>query len=415
MTRDRGILFYGILAMAVVALLVLPCWSQWGASSAGRGGQSCPPETCPTGQCPTQPVPWQPQQPQAAQQPTYSATPLSQYQRAAAPGDPTWVYLPVRRALSSNWTLDPVDYNGRDFGGPHETTHEINSKLRNAAGGSGWNACYVLGGRAALVHEPPVRLSAFAATVPMQDRGGGYSLYLVDQLRYWDDHPCYILDELSAYANGFQIYQATNNINASISLARYREFLRYADLLSDFCATNARGYDRTQFNAIVNYQRRRLTWLTGATPAAETPSPKPCKPAQPTIPSLPLPPVPVPLDPCRDIRDQLAKLQVEIETLKTRAPIPGPVGPAGKDGANGKDATATIVNLAAIDARLTAVEAATKLPLWIGTRKPDGSIWQEATPAMLGQTVWIEAFVIDKTPGPAISGGADPANQAPRK
>ena len=84
----------------------------------------------------------------------------------------------------------------------HETTHGINSELRNNYNKTGKhaNGLYVLGDKAVIVVDPNIRKSAIAAYVPKSLQGSRYSLYVTGQIE-WDDTPTYIFDEWVAYTN----------------------------------------------------------------------------------------------------------------------------------------------------------------------------------------------------------------------
>jgi hypothetical protein len=151
---------------------------------------------------------------------------------------------------------DIVAYNGRDYGGPHETTHDLNSKGRVAYPGR--NCCYLMNGRSAVVREPKVSLSSVAREVPRQYRTDTYNLYMVQQARYWEDTPTYILDELSAYMNGMECYRASGDVdNSHNSYIKAGEFLYFAQLLVGVVKRDDPSYDRTQLDRIVDYQLRR--------------------------------------------------------------------------------------------------------------------------------------------------------------
>lgn len=85
----------------------------------------------------------------------------------------------------------------------HETTHGINSHVRNeiADWRSDQNGFYVCEDRAVVLDEPDMRKSVVAGYVPSSLRGSRYDLYL-EGMGDWDDTPTYILDEFVAYTNG---------------------------------------------------------------------------------------------------------------------------------------------------------------------------------------------------------------------
>ena len=85
----------------------------------------------------------------------------------------------------------------------HETTHGINSHLRNHKNDSGRraNGFYVLRDRGVIIPEPPVRKSAAARFVPVSLREMRYKTYVTGS-QSWDDTPLYLFDEWVAYTNG---------------------------------------------------------------------------------------------------------------------------------------------------------------------------------------------------------------------
>ena len=85
----------------------------------------------------------------------------------------------------------------------HETTHGINSELRNNWNKTGKkaNGFYVLSDRAAIVVEPNIRKSDCAPYIPASLHGSRYDLYIAGQTE-WDDTPTYVFDEWIAYTNG---------------------------------------------------------------------------------------------------------------------------------------------------------------------------------------------------------------------
>ena len=85
----------------------------------------------------------------------------------------------------------------------HETTHGINSHVRNNFNDTGQqaNGFYVMEDRALILVEPAIRKSDINAYVPESLRGSRYDLYL-GGMWDWDDMPTYIWDEWVAYTNG---------------------------------------------------------------------------------------------------------------------------------------------------------------------------------------------------------------------
>lgn len=134
-----------------------------------------------------------------------------------APGVPQWIDVPTVRAEEAGLepTLadiqsrirDPNTYkDSRHVTWAHETTHGINSQIRNQPSSLSVpvNGFYVLNGKGIQLLEPGIKLRDIAEDVPTKLCGMAYQLYLVDQRKYWNDQPLYVLDEWSAYLNGLQ-------------------------------------------------------------------------------------------------------------------------------------------------------------------------------------------------------------------
>ena len=85
----------------------------------------------------------------------------------------------------------------------HETTHGINSYIRNKLNNT-WlkaNGFYILNNRAIIIVEPNILKSKVKNFVPLKLRGLRYKLY-VEGSSAWDDRPLYLWDEWVAYLNG---------------------------------------------------------------------------------------------------------------------------------------------------------------------------------------------------------------------
>ena len=81
----------------------------------------------------------------------------------------------------------------------HEGTHGIASQLRGKYQQPGF---YLLNNNAYLLKEPKTTLAAVATKIPRSLRGAVYQLYCIDQQRYWNNEPSYLIDEWVAYLNG---------------------------------------------------------------------------------------------------------------------------------------------------------------------------------------------------------------------
>jgi hypothetical protein len=146
-----------------------------------------------------------------------NSSPADTTPRSRAAGETVvWMAFPPQKQLTNpSWgrfLTDIENHLPADYGSTyrdadkvtwcHETTHGINSHLRNRYGGAGRNAFYVGFDRAALVDEPRLTLGQIAQAIPPGLRGSHYQTYLVEQRGEWDRRPLYLWDEWIAYTNG---------------------------------------------------------------------------------------------------------------------------------------------------------------------------------------------------------------------
>lgn len=116
---------------------------------------------------------------------------------------------PVKNYSHENWVVEDVEkympeghiYRDGDIvTWVHETTHGINSRIRQKH--QGYNGFYILGGKYALFKSPNIRKSDVIPYIDNKYKDISiYSLYISGQTE-WDDTPLYIMDEWVAYTNG---------------------------------------------------------------------------------------------------------------------------------------------------------------------------------------------------------------------
>jgi hypothetical protein len=132
-----------------------------------------------------------------------------------APAVPKFIAVPAYRAGEAGTVYgDIISHSrGAPFGlahgrdvDAHETTHGINSEIRNAnqRAGARVNGFYVLQGRGVLVEDPNIKMQNALRFVPKNLRSYRWPLYMEQQIKSWNDTPTYILDEWVAYVNGGQ-------------------------------------------------------------------------------------------------------------------------------------------------------------------------------------------------------------------
>jgi hypothetical protein len=138
---------------------------------------------------------------------------------AEEPGDHVlWLEFPVQKGGShpawGRFLNDIENHLPERYGGKyasadaithaHETTHAINSHITNHFNDTGKPAYgfYVGENKAALLLEPTLKLSQVAPFIPQALRGSRYHLYFIEQQKYFENQPLYLLDEWTAYTNG---------------------------------------------------------------------------------------------------------------------------------------------------------------------------------------------------------------------
>jgi hypothetical protein len=149
----------------------------------------------------------------------------------------------------------------------HESSHMLSSRIRQTAGGTGKvNAFYVGGGKCFILNEPKVTIGQVAQYVPQEFRNSTYQLYFVQQRKYWDNEPLYILDEQNAYINGAQA-AVELKVDDHGEFDRAEWFNAYADALVMAVLKHDPQY--VQFGELsdfVAWQRARVERLLGKKP-----------------------------------------------------------------------------------------------------------------------------------------------------
>lgn len=179
--------------------------------------------------------------------------------------DPAWgaVLTDIERHLPTEYGSTYRDSDRVTHG--HETTHGINSHIRNYFNDTGRraNGFYCLDGKAAVVPEPGMRKSAVAPFIPSNMRGSRYDLYITGSSS-WDDTPLYVWDEWIAYVNGGEV--GVDRARSGLWTEGWRdavmgplEFTIYALALVMAVEENDPTYfaSETQFHEFFAYNARR--------------------------------------------------------------------------------------------------------------------------------------------------------------
>jgi hypothetical protein len=159
----------------------------------------------------------------------------------------SWLKLEPSRKPTESGILGDVDchlpaghiYRDNDkVTWAHETTHGINARIRNENRVS--NGYYCLFNRAFSIDSPRITLRQIADATPAKLRSGKtYKLYLVQQQRYWNDTPLYVLDELTAYTNGALAGIENEMVDrATYSLECAKEMLEFSKIALNLSPSN---------------------------------------------------------------------------------------------------------------------------------------------------------------------------------
>lgn len=156
----------------------------------------------------------------------------------------------------------------------HETTHGINSVLRNkhekintifktateyrpVYGGGHINAFYVLKNRYVVLKEPNIKISDVAENIPQSLRGTSYNLYLIEQQKNWNNYPLYIFDEWSAYTNGAACHLDLKINDNSDSVLSMFNFNIYSICMAMTTKEQDKNYDDKELKAFLRWNIER--------------------------------------------------------------------------------------------------------------------------------------------------------------
>lgn len=145
----------------------------------------------------------------------------------------------------------------------HETTHGINSAIRNGyPNPAGVNGFYCLENRACVLYEPKTTIRVIADQIPEVLRGPSYQLYLVQQAREWNNRPLYLFDEWVAYTNGAATGRELNYQGWYYELLQVHNFNVYCIYMAMTVKTVCPDYDDAQMKLFMKWNIERTFALT---------------------------------------------------------------------------------------------------------------------------------------------------------
>ena len=144
----------------------------------------------------------------------------------------------------------------------HETTHGINSHIRNNFNTTGKkaNGFYLLENRGVVLVEPNITKSQVAPYIPQSLRGMRYSTYITGQTA-WDDTPLYVWDEWVSYLNGTAV--GVNRVNEGSWTEGWRDQSGNIEFVVYGIATGmaVKAKDPSYFASYPQF-RNLMTWLS---------------------------------------------------------------------------------------------------------------------------------------------------------
>jgi len=139
----------------------------------------------------------------------------------------------------------------------HELCHQVSSDIRCKTKAND-NAIYLLNNHYVIFVEPDVTLKQVAAMVHKTRRTETWKLYLVEQQRYWNREPLYILDEGNAFAMSV-LYHTMAGTEDPYRYTKAKEFIYFSEVLLKAVKYYDPDYAQLEdLEAFIKYQNNRV-------------------------------------------------------------------------------------------------------------------------------------------------------------
>jgi hypothetical protein len=140
----------------------------------------------------------------------------------------------------------------------HESLHVLHARIRIKYKKP--NAYYLLKNRAFVFKNPKISLKQVADNV--KKRGPNYDLYLVEQQKYWNDTPFYVIDELVAYIGGTMVGLDSDNKNRTIdSYNHVLEMWEYTIVAQELARHSGFEEQKELDEFLLFVKRDRIDWI----------------------------------------------------------------------------------------------------------------------------------------------------------
>lgn len=153
----------------------------------------------------------------------------------------------------------------------HETTHGINSRLRQKhhQTNARINCFYALDKKFVILQEPKCLIQRVSQIVPASLKGDTFQLYLVKSLKDWNDTPLYLCDEWIAYTNGSEVRQDLQIESRAETVQYMFEFNVYVLSMVRTAKASDPNYDDTNLKKFVQWNLARSRKLFKGEAGAE--------------------------------------------------------------------------------------------------------------------------------------------------
>ena len=142
----------------------------------------------------------------------------------------------------------------------HEMNHGVSNRLHASTVKHG---IYVGDGKGIVLRHPEITIEQVANTVPKNQRGPIYKLYLVEQRKDWNKSPIYLLDEWNAYITGTIARRQLGWEKRSETEDFAREMERYCRVMLSVVKKRDPDYaDIQHLSNFIDWQADRFASLT---------------------------------------------------------------------------------------------------------------------------------------------------------
>ena len=176
--------------------------------------------------------------------------------------DINYIYSDV---LNYSKSIPFGDNHGR-YTNTHETSHGISSEIRSKYRTQYTypiNGIYLLFGKGMLLREPNILITDISKNIPISVRGYRYKTYFIDQTKYWNKQPLYILEEWNCYILGAECavvdWQNETSLEKTDAVSGALEFAVYSLALAKTVYEEDKNYwlENQDFKDLIEYNLLR--------------------------------------------------------------------------------------------------------------------------------------------------------------